>query len=197
MNNKIFIGSIIAITILIGVSFTSVVGYNCVASDVKASPLFNIRSSRAIDEEDSGLSCEYVGKGDSINLLIPDRDDKIELMQKGIELFQGMDDITFNKLINFITNRNRQDNTFNDLDIKEVIVNLNKLRDNPDLIIKNYDPPETIKNATYCWFPGCLFAYFLLFMSIIIFAIIWIIAWEIFEPTMDPTALCYTNCCVI
>ena len=58
MNKKILIGSIIAVTILIGVSFTSVVGYRSVASDVKASPLFNIRTSRAIDEEEKGLRCE-------------------------------------------------------------------------------------------------------------------------------------------
>jgi len=37
MKKKIIIGSIIAVAILIGVSFTSVVGYRIVASDVKAS----------------------------------------------------------------------------------------------------------------------------------------------------------------
>ena len=42
MNNKILSGSIIAVTVLIGVSFTSVVGYRSVASDVKVSPLFNM-----------------------------------------------------------------------------------------------------------------------------------------------------------
>jgi len=73
MNKKILIGSIIAVTVLIGVSFTSVVGHRSVASDVKASPLFNIRSSRAIDEESEELSCAYVGKGNNINLLLPIR----------------------------------------------------------------------------------------------------------------------------
>ena len=42
MNNKILIGSIASVVILILVSFTSVVGYNSVESDVKVSPLFNI-----------------------------------------------------------------------------------------------------------------------------------------------------------
>jgi len=50
MNKKILLGSILSVAILILVSFTSVLGYNSVDSDVKASPLFNIRSSRAIDE---------------------------------------------------------------------------------------------------------------------------------------------------
>ena len=85
MNNKILIGSIIAICILIGVSFTSVVGYNSVDSDVKPSPLFNIRSSRAIDEKSEGLSCAYVGKGEEIFLSIPKRNSRIEFIEKMIE----------------------------------------------------------------------------------------------------------------
>ena len=51
MNKKILIGSIIAVAILIGISFISVVGYNSVESNAKASPLFNIRTQRAIDGE--------------------------------------------------------------------------------------------------------------------------------------------------
>jgi len=43
MQKKILIGSIASVIILILVSFTSVVGYNSVESDVKDSPLFNIR----------------------------------------------------------------------------------------------------------------------------------------------------------
>ncbi len=69
MNNKILIGSIIAVAILIGVSFTSVVGYNSIESDKKLSPLFNIRTSRAVDKDSKDLSCEYVGKGEDTNNL--------------------------------------------------------------------------------------------------------------------------------
>jgi hypothetical protein len=102
MNKKILIGSIIALCILVGVSFTSVVGYRSVASDVKASPLFNIRSSRAIDEESEDLSCDYLGSGNSINLLIPERDDKIELIQKAIESIRKMDDKTFKRFVEIV-----------------------------------------------------------------------------------------------
>ena len=52
------------IIILIMVSFTSVVGYRSVESEVKASPLFHIRTSRAIDVETEDLTCDYVGKGE-------------------------------------------------------------------------------------------------------------------------------------
>jgi len=53
MNKKILIGSIIADVILVMVSFTGVVGYQTTKSStiVKASPLFTVRSCRAIDED--------------------------------------------------------------------------------------------------------------------------------------------------
>jgi len=65
MNKKILIGSIIAVVILVLVSFTGVVGYQTTKSSTiaKASPLFTVRSSRAIDEESEDLSCDYIGKG--------------------------------------------------------------------------------------------------------------------------------------
>jgi len=116
MNKKILIGSIIAVAILIGVSFTSVVGYRSGASDVKESPLFNIRTSRAIDEESEDVSFEYVGKGDEINLLIPNRNDNGELIQKIINMISKIDDKTFDKfidkIINFIPN-NKMINNMN------------------------------------------------------------------------------------
>jgi hypothetical protein len=60
MNNKILTGSIIAVAILILVSFTSVVGYSSVESDGKSSPLFNVRSSRAIDKNGKVFTTDYV-----------------------------------------------------------------------------------------------------------------------------------------
>jgi len=92
MKKKILIGSIITVTILIGVSFTSVVGYRRGASDVKASPLFNIRSSRAIDEKSNELTSEYVGKGEEIDLIIPNRVDDIELLQEIVDSINNIDD---------------------------------------------------------------------------------------------------------
>ena len=51
MEKRILIGSIIAVVILILLSFTSAIGYRSIESDVKVSPLFNIRSSKAIGKE--------------------------------------------------------------------------------------------------------------------------------------------------
>ena len=73
MNKKILIGCIIAVVILILVSFTGVVGYQTTkSSDVaRTSPLFSIRSTRAIDKESKDLTCDYVGKGVENSLSIP------------------------------------------------------------------------------------------------------------------------------
>jgi len=87
MNKKILIGSIIAVAILILVSFTSVVGYRRVESNVKDSPLFNIRSSRAVDKEGKDFTTDYVGKGEEINIPVPKRNHVgILLYQKEITL---------------------------------------------------------------------------------------------------------------
>ena len=99
MNNKILISSIIAITILIGVSFTSVVGYNSVESYVNKSPLFYIRTSRAIDEEDLDLSFEYVGKGIPTMIVFPNRNSGNEIIQKIIDKISDIHNIQFNRYV--------------------------------------------------------------------------------------------------
>ena len=61
MRKKLLLGSIIAVVILILVSFTGVVGYQTTKSSTiaRASPLFSVRSKRAIDEEIKDLTCDY------------------------------------------------------------------------------------------------------------------------------------------
>ena len=105
MNKKILIGSIIAVAILVLVSFTGVVGYQTTQSSTiaKASPLFTIRSSRAIDEESKDLSCDYVGKGEEIILSFPKRDEKKVLLQKFINRIRKMNDEELDNLIKFGT----------------------------------------------------------------------------------------------
>ncbi|UCF13146.1 MAG: hypothetical protein JSW06_02535 [Thermoplasmatales archaeon] len=82
MNKKILIGSIIAIAILVLVSFTGVIGYRSIDSDVKVSPLFNIRSSKAIRKESKDIVCDYVGKGAGCILSIPKRNETTSMIFK-------------------------------------------------------------------------------------------------------------------
>ncbi|UCF13417.1 MAG: hypothetical protein JSW06_03950 [Thermoplasmatales archaeon] len=100
MNKKILLCSIVSVVILILVSFTSVIGYRSIESDVKVSPLFNIRSSKAIGKESKDLTSDYVGKGKENILSIPKRDSETSRIQKIIDMICKMDDKTFNKFIN-------------------------------------------------------------------------------------------------
>ncbi len=141
MNKKILIGSIIAIAILIGVSFTSVVGYRSVESGVKASPLFNIRTSRAIDENNQELSCEYVGKGEEITLPLQVRDNRLVYLHKCIDRISKLHDKGKNKIINDIRNL---DGDIDDL--KKFIVNNDDTSDVPCTVICTWE-----MNFCYFW----------------------------------------------
>ncbi|MFW6148718.1 MAG: hypothetical protein ACOC6D_02530 [Atribacterota bacterium] len=122
MKKKILIGSIIVVAVLIGVSFTTVVGYRSIQSDVKASPLFNIRTNRAIDEESKDLTCDYVGKGKECTISIPKRDKQMALLQKIMDAIGKMDDETINRYKNLVVKQiyDNKDNIGKDLTQEEL-----------------------------------------------------------------------------
>ena len=174
MNKNILIGSIIAVVILILVSFTSVVGFQSVKSNVEASPLFTIRTKRAIDKESEDLTCDYVGKGKVSNIPLPTRDNKIALLQKVIARIRGMDDGAFNKFVDFLINHKGK--RIKEENIPEMINVLHQLKINPSGI-KNYIADEKenkFYTEEYCetmgfiWVPGCLIA-------LIITYLIWLV----------------------
>ncbi len=188
MNKKILIGSIIAVAILIGVSFTSVVGYRSGASDVKASPLFNIRSSRVIDEESEELSCNYIGRGEESILSIPKRFDNIELVQKFIDNIRTMDDKTFNKFLYQLITQIQKRTDIKNVNINELIIAIHQIRNNPDKIItdnSDYSPFTYNKDwfPTICWFPGCIILIFIYLIFAVIITLIII--------TIGPETYCY------
>ena len=101
MKNKILIGSIISVVILVLVSFTGVVGYQTTKPSTisRASPLFSIRSKRAIDRDRKDLICDYVGKGEESVLSVPKRNDRVELLQQVIDSINKMDDKTLGLVV--------------------------------------------------------------------------------------------------
>ena len=111
MNKKILIGSIISIAIIIGICFTSVVGYQSTSKTIAdISPLFTVRSSRALDVDSKDLSYNYVGKGEDISISILKRDNKIVLIQKFIDSISKMDDKKLNRLIELVVSHKNKDN---------------------------------------------------------------------------------------
>jgi hypothetical protein len=186
MNKKILIGSVIAICILIGVSFTSVVGYNSVESNIEASPLFNIRSSRAIDEESEDFTCKYVGKGEEIALSIPEIDFEMTDIQEVIDSIKKMDDTTFNRFINFIIWKLQKGNEFKNMNRNEAIASLFQLRSHSQKIDVDF---TWLNTPTLCWFPGCFILGVILVIGTLLFLYILkhsdIVSWPVWPNTCE------------
>jgi hypothetical protein len=152
MKKKLLIGSIIALCILIGVSFTSVVGYNSIEFGVNASPLFNIRNYRAIGTDERSLTSNYLGSGEEIDICLPPIDSKGELIEKILHNIQTLDDISFDNLVSLVKSRIKQKS----IDEKEIKFVLNYQRIiykmNETMVLLSWNEPCTID----AWFPGCI-----------------------------------------
>jgi len=97
MKKNILVGSIIAVAILMAVSFTSVVGYSSVASNsVMNSPLFHMRTSRAIGQQSKDIHRQYITKGSIV--WFPAQDEKTIVTQEIVDRIRKMDEKTFRKL---------------------------------------------------------------------------------------------------
>ena len=153
MNNKILIGSIIAVVILILVSFTSAVGFHSVKSTSAIdSPLFGIRTRRAIGQGQQDITTDYLGHGEETNLHLSNRIKRAEQVQKAIDIISKMDDKTFNKFVSLIFSRIKQ----NSIDDEEIVIVLNQVKNNQE--INETAVPLPIWNDPYtigAWFPGC------------------------------------------
>jgi len=107
MNNKILIGSIIAVVILVLVSFTGVVGFQTTKSSTvaRASPLFSVRSKRALDKESRDLTCDYIGKDKEINIHFPERNTTKELIREMIQKLRHIDEKQLERLTSNLKKR--------------------------------------------------------------------------------------------
>ncbi len=187
MNKKILLGSIIAVVILVLVSFTGVVGYQTTKSSTiaRASPLFSIRSKRAIDEESKDLTSDYVGKGEESVLSIPRLDTRRALL---IDRISRMDDKSYNMLlaqtINYLTIRNQ----LKDKNIGKIITSIHYLRNNPEQI-KEYLIIPSRENGNrnivewqdYTlygeWMPRCLIEFILYILIENVFWVFFFLSW--------------------
>jgi len=177
MNKKILIGSIIAVAILILVSFTGVVGYQTTKSSTiaRASPLFTVRSSRAIDEESVDLSCDYVGKGELNNIYLPERNDKTDSVDNLIYAIQRMDDKSLQRFAYLINYRLHQTNELQRYDSEDIFQSLKQLRDNPDSVMLYTEKEKVYTLVLTCGCPSigthtpfyCLLFYLVIYTFII------------------------------
>ncbi|UCF13277.1 MAG: hypothetical protein JSW06_03190 [Thermoplasmatales archaeon] len=159
MNKKILIGSCISVVILILVSFTSVIGYRSIEPDVKVSPLFNIRSSKAIGKESKDITTDYLGHGEEANIHLSSRIRRAEQVQKVINIISKMDDKAFSKfgarIISYLKNQEQ----WTDKETSEALQALQYIRRNPN-DMKYYDPKNdpnlTLEYITCYGFPFCI-----------------------------------------
>jgi hypothetical protein len=158
MKKKILIGSIVAVVILVLVSFTGVVGYQTTTSSTiaRASPLFNIRTSRAIDEENKNtLKTNYIGKQNKVVIpfLIPTRATMIKTI---IERIKEIDDSTFNQLLLYVIYESDTDFTESGKLPQEILWAIQIIREETDNNVAQ-DNPEPLTFA--CQTLDCQTAY--------------------------------------
>jgi len=156
MNKKILFGSIISVAVLVGVSFTSVVGYNTVKSTSgEASPLFNIRTNKAIDEKSNDLTCNYVGKSKVANIKFSRKE--VTTIQHTINIIKLMDDETFAKFMKLTIHELLKNNVIDYKDIPSAIKSLQELREVDDYFIPESN--ELLQTTgSECWTNRCITA---------------------------------------
>ena len=166
MDKKILVAvCILAVAILMGVSFTSVVGYSGTNSkSVRASPLFNLRTNRAIENSEDVTTCDFIGKGRQSTIAIPTINTKIA---KVIEGLRGMNDDLFSKFISQFIKYAKNDIKIENTDINEIVEALYQVREKPEIL--NYENVFTTKPLE-CIFWGSLFL-----ILLPLFVVLWII----------------------
>ena len=147
MNKKLLLGSILAVVLLVLVSFTGVVGYQSTSTTIaKASPLFIIRAQRAIDEESkNSLTTNYIGKQNKVVIpfLIPTRATMIKTI---IERIKEIDDSAFNQLLLYVIYASDTDFTESGKLPPEIVEVIQIIREETDNIVAQ-DNPEPLTSA--------------------------------------------------
>jgi hypothetical protein len=179
MNTKILLGSIGAVIILILVSFTNVIGVQSTSDSVNESPLFRIRTIRATSENSKdALTSNYLGKG-NYALPFPLRDNRTALIQRFVDGIRTMDELTFNRFVDFAVNQINHKNNLKVVNIEEFIKELRQIRESTQNIVVNKDSDVGIWpifpdwDPVQCWFPGKLL---LICMAILLTPLLFLIS---------------------
>jgi len=122
--------SICAVVLLVVGSLSNVVGYQSVLSTtVNDSPLFNVRTQRAINQQQNSITSQYLGMG--INeLSFPLRDTDSKMIQKFINRIRTMDDETFNRFIDYAVNQINHNPKLKNINSQDIISILYHLKNN-------------------------------------------------------------------
>jgi hypothetical protein len=167
MNKKkqITLVSIGAAVLLFLTPLTMVIGKQPTDETLVNSPLFALRVQNTIKREQNPITVHYLGKGKECPFSFPDRNNKVDILQKIIEKISAMTDAQLLKLAIFIeTNKIAKENT------RQILHILNQLKKNPieikkqlNLIIDDSShitkgrPPTSMCMPTLdYWILGCI-----------------------------------------
>ena len=121
--------------ILVSVLFTSTVGVSSVTSEMKISPLFEIRRQRITDENTNAIAPDYIGIHNRLVIPLPPVNDTSELLKRCTLLLNRMDEKTFNTFIDVFRShltKNTIDQKYNEKEISMFLTQLKtKNKENP------------------------------------------------------------------
>jgi len=165
VDKKPLIGiSLCVIILLVLGSLSTVIGYQSVKSTVNDSPLFTTRTKRATNQEQNGITSQYLGMGNENFLRFPMRDTRTDSLIKAIEYIGKMDDETFERFIVIYIQKIRQDEAGIDMNPFDIAQAFRQLRMQPEIVTdtfihEDHSPLAGSNSVLYpslCkWFPGC------------------------------------------
>jgi hypothetical protein len=153
--------SICAVVLLVMGSLSNVVGFQSVKSTISDSPLFNMRTQRATNQQQNIFTSQYLGMGKESILKFSIRDNRTVLIQKIIEKIQKMSKKEFNILQNlFISLYYKKNNNMNN-DAAQLLSILQQFKSNEtELKITLYNNINYSKNDPPTFYTvGCYFGH--------------------------------------
>jgi len=180
MNNKILIGSIISIALIIGATLTSVVGYKSVESNEMESPLFNTRLNSVIQKDSEDFYYNYIGKSKVMPIFFPIKDRTIKTFQKAIDSISKLNDHTFSRFVKKVCNKLCDSNVVMDEDLPKIKDLFNFIRNNPEdakkypFDMKKHSYTIGCPPPTFYGTPETCFSLFVLLGIILITLPIWL-----------------------
>jgi hypothetical protein len=156
-------GTSITIVVLIVLGLLSnVVGYQSVKSKtVNDSPLFQTRTQRATNQQQTSITSQYLGMNRGKPLQFPINDNQTQILKKAIELISNTDEKTYASLEKLFINSIRQIPAFHNTNIEVIKEILQSIRAQPQLIMNAQNHPSNIEPTyndapTICvWYPRC------------------------------------------
>ncbi|PNX52277.1 MAG: hypothetical protein BV458_10375, partial [Thermoplasmata archaeon M9B2D] len=135
--------SVVTVVIVVFGSLANVVGYQSVKSTINDSPLFNVRTQRATNQQQKILTSQYLGMGKENLLQFPIRDSRTEQLSKTIDIISNMDDTTFARFTELCIQKARQDDTLHDLSRNQIVQAFLILKTKPEFVV------NTTTNGNY------------------------------------------------